>query len=70
MKRLFATLATIAESVDLAVEHEHPFAHTHAASQEECDRLNTSTLYSYKFNQRACACFFQYEFNYPVNCDP
>ena len=70
MKLLLGTLATIVQSVDLQVEHDHPFSHTHAASQEECDRLNTSTLYSYKFNQRACACFFEYNINIPVNCDP
>ena len=38
---------------------------TRYQSQEQCDQLPTNRFYRYEFNQEACACFF--EFNFEVD---
>ena len=59
----------MARTVELGIQYYNEYEHFYASSQADCDGLSTSTLYTYKFNKEACACFFEFTFEFN-GCDP
>ena len=71
---LFATLALHAEAIKIPLDAETTFAQVKHlnphSNQYHCDTLpRQHGIWTYEFNQAACACFFVFEIDFDPQCE-